>query len=347
MILLFRLCCSLQRGAIEAYTSMVRKLLRLGIGNWFTTMGLESVEEAFARKDVHALVELLDSSRPIECSVKLHPWAENPRTAGSLATARLAMLVEPNDRREHFVEIARKSGAILKLLHHLQTREADYMHHAIVALSMLVGSHANAMEAYDAEALVLLVALVDDGSHARVRLESSAPTVMVPSEMRALAFSTIVKMCVHDEKIRRSFLGLDGFAVIVRQLGSLQEGASCQTNILVAIVLDIFDMIDPDRPPNAETLSLNDECAAAFLKAGGEKELLSALSYGGDVLQSTVNDLLDLLAAKGVSNEEIRLLLATAEVPVRFAAAQCLRTLEDGSQHDEDELHERSFDRRS
>eukprot|EP00927_Polykrikos_kofoidii_P071116 TRINITY_DN67442_c0_g1_i1.p1 TRINITY_DN67442_c0_g1~~TRINITY_DN67442_c0_g1_i1.p1 ORF type:complete len:317 (+),score=61.35 TRINITY_DN67442_c0_g1_i1:150-1100(+) len=300
------LCCFVQREGRHVDNIHVRKFPPLSTSLEIVGEDAEGVEAAFARKDMQTIVNFLDSSQAVECSDKLHPWAENPRTVGALAAARLAMLAQDDVGAENQLERARTSGAIPKLMSHLKSGKSDRVHHAIMALNMLVESHANGIEAYNAGALVFLLALVDGRPRATTDAESPCENLVVPSEMRALVSTTLLTICMQEEAIRRKFMELDGFAVLARQLSSVPEAAPRKADVLLEIVLNILDMIEPDRMPSVATSTLNDECAAAFSRAGGENELLALLTFADGDLQSTVKELSALLVGKVGNTAEIR-----------------------------------------
>eukprot|EP00927_Polykrikos_kofoidii_P001956 TRINITY_DN10758_c0_g1_i1.p1 TRINITY_DN10758_c0_g1~~TRINITY_DN10758_c0_g1_i1.p1 ORF type:complete len:316 (-),score=58.69 TRINITY_DN10758_c0_g1_i1:288-1235(-) len=296
------LCCFAEREGTQPESSDACKLSIIGGNSDIFGKDAERVEAAFARKDTHALVQSLDSWQAIECSDQMHPWAENPRSVGALAAARLAMLAQDNEVVDTQREIAHASGAIPKLVLHLQSDKEDRVHHAIMALSMLVGSHENAIEAFNANALVFLLALVDDVPRSKLDVEPPPRTLNVRSEMRALVSTTILNMCMEDDKVRQKFMELDGFAILARQLSSVPEDAPHRANVLLEIVVDILDLIEADIASNSAVSTLNDECAAAFSQAGGEKELLALLSFADGDLHSTIQELLYVLNARAVGN---------------------------------------------
>lgn len=119
---------------------------------------VDRFDKAYAANDVKAFVDLLRSSEPIgKVQQKIHPWAADPTTIGSLATTQLAILAAKDDEPELKNQL-REAGAIPILVANLSSKENDRLHASVVALSFLsVDNSQNCREIASAGAVPYLI----------------------------------------------------------------------------------------------------------------------------------------------------------------------------------------------
>jgi hypothetical protein len=89
---------------------------------------------------VKQLTNLLDSnSKVLIENVTLHPWADNPRTIGSLAASQIGIFASEKDTTSDpsFFKDVITNGTLDKLISFLISVERDKFEAAILALSFL------------------------------------------------------------------------------------------------------------------------------------------------------------------------------------------------------------------
>lgn len=122
----------------------------------------EKFDAAYSANDVPALVALLNSKEPIdEPPERMHPWAANPRTVGTLAITQLAIMA--SSQAEGVKDEIREAGAIPILVESLDnTQEQDRLDAAVIALSFLsVENTKNCLEIYNSKGLPKLIKLME------------------------------------------------------------------------------------------------------------------------------------------------------------------------------------------
>eukprot|EP00929_Paragymnodinium_shiwhaense_P032931 TRINITY_DN18189_c0_g1_i1.p1 TRINITY_DN18189_c0_g1~~TRINITY_DN18189_c0_g1_i1.p1 ORF type:complete len:291 (+),score=60.09 TRINITY_DN18189_c0_g1_i1:132-1004(+) len=236
----------------------------------------ERFDVAIENNDLPTLVRLLDSQQAIECSEQMHPWAENPRTVGTLAAARLAMLAQEKSldlRQATQKQRIGEAGAVAKLVNFLRSGEADRVQTAVVALSFLTyGCSRNAVDAYEAGAMPLLLK----------HLSSKV------ARMRGATATLLRNLCMEDDGYRREFVELGGLASLVKVLGSMPVTPGLNiSDVQLEVVLAILDIIESE-----DGASVDEECAAAAREAGAVVELRKLLDTKDQELRFTVEELL-------------------------------------------------------
>eukprot|EP00927_Polykrikos_kofoidii_P068475 TRINITY_DN63838_c0_g1_i1.p1 TRINITY_DN63838_c0_g1~~TRINITY_DN63838_c0_g1_i1.p1 ORF type:complete len:328 (-),score=67.25 TRINITY_DN63838_c0_g1_i1:123-1106(-) len=230
----------------------------------------EKFDVAVEKKDVVALVHLLDSKQTINCSEQMHTWAENPRTVGALAGTRLAMLAQTTNKAS-----IREAGAIPKIVEFLKSDEMDRVQTAIVALSFLTAEcPENADAAYEAGAIPLL-------------LKCSSASVAC---MRAATLTTLRNICMENDDYRTKFVELGGLMGLVNQIGCSARDLPNLADVQLEAVLNLQDMLEADDG------SLVTEYAMIVIDADVEQRLESLLPTEDEELRGCVKEVLAALA---------------------------------------------------
>lgn len=246
-------------------------------------------DAAFEANDYAELVALLGSDQAVNAFyVPRHPWAEDPRTVGTLASMHLTLLASEVAKEEpQLLEAIGTAGAIPQLVRQLDSKEPDRVQSVVVALTYLTdGSHApsaNTTAAFEGGALPKLIMLMD------------GPV----AGLRGAAASILRNICLESLDYRAQLADLGGMARFVKQLELLQAengppGAG--HDLCLEALWNLEDMtLDSDGNPLERYTRL-------AIEAGAIQRIESLREVKSDEVQETVEKLLLMLgdAAKSL-----------------------------------------------
>lgn len=231
-------------------------------------------DKAFEANDLKAFVDLLDSVEEVsKFEEKMHPWAEDPKTVGTLAGTQLAILASLSENPTVKGEI-REAGAIPKLVGFLKSGKPDRVQTAVVAFSFLTAdSPDNALAAFQAGLMEQYVGLLD------------AP---IPGMRCAVATSTR-DMMMENMEARLKFMSLGGTRGLVKQLNAPSDPSLNKHDVQLEAVLNIQDFIEDDAG------NLIPDIAREVVKCGGKEELQRLLASDDQEVRESVEEVLQEL----------------------------------------------------
>lgn len=236
-------------------------------------------DRAFEANDLEAFVQLLSSSQVIESfDQRMHPWAEDPKTVGSLAGTQFAILASMADQQnDTSMKIRiREAGAIPALVDFLRSTEPDRVQTAVVALSFLTANcEENAHAVFDAGALEMLMRHLD------------SPV----AGMRVATSTTLRNISVVNEACRKQFVRLGGLGAIVSQLSQTPHPSLSHVDVQLESVLNLQDIIED------EDGNVIPEFGREAQELGAEAKLTLLLEAADEEVRATAQELLDVLAA--------------------------------------------------
>lgn len=225
----------------------------------------DAFDRAFETNDLRALVELLSSSQPIdEIGEPKHPWAEDPKTVGTLVAmylARLASEVGKSDRSQQRIkDEIREAGAIPPLVDFIRGKQEDHIQTAVVTLRYLTDEcAANATTVYKEGAMPMLISCL------------RSPV----GGLRGAAASTLRNIYLGSDEYRKAFVDLGGVEGLVMHLDSPSVPSLSHADVQFEAVCNLEDLIE-DHDGNL--IPEYAECAANF----GAKEKLERLRDSED-----------------------------------------------------------------
>lgn len=236
-------------------------------------------DRAYESKDVNSFVELLSSRQAIDAfEERMHPWAADPKTVGTLAATQLAIIASTaeKDKPRAKEEIGR-AGAIPLLVGYLRTEEDDRVQIAVVALSFLTTEcMPNAVAAFTEGAMPLLL-----------------PHLASPiCGMQSAAAMTLCNLCNEREEYRKTFVELGGIGALVAQLGSTADPALNMVEVQLEGVLNLQDLIEDDEGDVVQAY------ARAAVEAGAVEKLERLKAVEDGEMRDAVSDLLRCLSAE-------------------------------------------------
>eukprot|EP00930_Biecheleria_cincta_P037804 TRINITY_DN2597_c0_g5_i1.p1 TRINITY_DN2597_c0_g5~~TRINITY_DN2597_c0_g5_i1.p1 ORF type:complete len:342 (+),score=61.79 TRINITY_DN2597_c0_g5_i1:117-1142(+) len=236
-------------------------------------------DAAFKANDYSELVVLLGSDQAVNAFYEpRHPWAEDPRTVGTLAAMHLTLLASEVAKEEpQLLEAIGSAGAIPHLVRQLDSKEADRVQSVVVALTYLTdGSNApsaNATAAFEGGALPKLIVLMD------------GPV----AGLRGAVASCLRNICLESLEYRAQLADLGGMARFVKQLELLQAENGLQNDLCLEALWNLEDMtLDSDGNPLERYTRL-------AIEAGAIQRIESLRGVKSDEVQETVEKLLSML----------------------------------------------------
>eukprot|EP00927_Polykrikos_kofoidii_P086193 TRINITY_DN958_c0_g2_i2.p1 TRINITY_DN958_c0_g2~~TRINITY_DN958_c0_g2_i2.p1 ORF type:complete len:299 (-),score=54.95 TRINITY_DN958_c0_g2_i2:233-1129(-) len=190
----------------------------------------EKFDKAFVSHDLKAFVELLPSEQPIvPFQERMHPWAADPKTVGSLSGAQLAILASNSEKSNPRVkDDMREAGAIEGLVELLKSNEQDRSETGAVALHFLTTEcPENSTAAHKAGAMPPLLK----------HLESPVPG------MRGAAATILRNICMESEEYRKEFVQMGDLKDLVNQLVSNPDPSMVLADVQLEALLNLQDML--------------------------------------------------------------------------------------------------------
>mmetsp|Transcript_9272 Transcript_9272/g.16709 ORF Transcript_9272/g.16709 Transcript_9272/m.16709 type:complete len:290 (+) Transcript_9272:83-952(+) len=263
-----------ERKSVSAFSGDKKRAISIG----YHSKGddAEKFDKAFETNDLKAFVSLLASNQVIESfEERMHPWAEDPKTVGSLAGTQLAILASVAEKDNPKVkDEIREAGAIPPLVKFLDSDQEDRVQTAVVALSFLTAEcPKNAIAAYESKAVEKLVP----------HLESKV------GGMRAATATTLRNICMESEEYRKKFYALGGLQGLVGQLGASPDPALNHSDVQLEAVLNLQDMIEDENGGVIE------EYAKSAIEAGAEAKLKALTNAEDEEVQACAKEVLDQL----------------------------------------------------
>eukprot|EP00929_Paragymnodinium_shiwhaense_P092074 TRINITY_DN51959_c0_g1_i1.p1 TRINITY_DN51959_c0_g1~~TRINITY_DN51959_c0_g1_i1.p1 ORF type:complete len:310 (+),score=101.39 TRINITY_DN51959_c0_g1_i1:161-1090(+) len=260
----------------------------------------QAFDAAYEKDDVAGIAKQLTSEEEVQSlAKKLHPWASNPKTVGSLAClhlARLASLDLSQDSKkagasseEAKTTVAwplcsevkqqaaeAKATVMPALVACLEAQEMDRRQAGVIALSFLTTeSEENGQAAFDAGALPVL-------------LDCMRHSVHTPFQMAAA--TALRNMCIVNETAAAELRKLDGLKDFVELLTAAPSDVCLrETDLHLEALLNLQDLLESrSGNPVAEAVQL--------AKTAGAVEKVRRLTSSGDAdVKDVANDVLTLL----------------------------------------------------
>jgi len=233
-------------------------------------------DQAFEASDLKAFVELLSSNEEIEpFEEKMHPWAEDPKTIGSLAGTQLAILASMAEKENKTVkDDIRQAGAIPKLVEFLKSGKNDRVQTAVVALSFLTTDNVdNAQALYKAGGMELYAKLLDCDI----------------AGMRAAVSTTLRDMMIENMEARLKFVELGGTKGLIQQLNAPHDPSLNHADVQLEAVLNVQDFLEDE---NGDVIP---EIAREVVRCGAKEELTKLLKSDDDEVKGSVEEVLAVL----------------------------------------------------
>lgn len=236
-------------------------------------------DAAFKANDYAELVLLLGSDQAVNAFYEpKHPWAEDPRTVGTLAAMHITLLAcEVAKEEQQLLEAIGRAGAIPHLVRQLGSKDADRVQSVVVALTYLTDSSnapsANATAAFESDALPKLIPLMD------------GPV----AGLRGAVASCLRNICLESLEYRAQLADLGGMARFVKQLELLQAENDLAHDLCLEALWNLEDMtLDADGNPLERYTRL-------VVEAGAIQRLESLREVESEEVQETVEKLLLML----------------------------------------------------
>jgi len=257
---------------------------RRGVSIGYHSVGDDArkFDEAFDNNNLAGFVALLSSTQPIDSfEDRLHPWAEDPKTIGSLACTQLAILASVAEKEQGegqgIKNEIREAGAIPHLAEFLKSKQTDRVQAAMVTFSFLTTEcPPNVVAAYEAGSMPLIVEHLD------------SPIV----GMRAASATVLRDMFTERREYLDKFRELGGITRLVAQLSKPVDPSMSQADVQLEAVLNIQDLIEN---PNAMVPQVDEDIAREVIRAGAEEPLRRLKQTGDQDLQASADELLEML----------------------------------------------------
>lgn len=292
-------CCSDRKEEGEAKRPQVaatiavdkperQKSLRPSVSNYGGSRGIsmsyhgtgddsQKFDKAFQDNDLKMFVQLLDSNEPIDpFPEKMHPWAADPTTIGSLAGTQMAILASIAEKDSATIkDDLREAGAIPKLVGFLRSGQPDRVHTALVALSFITAENPkNAMALYKENSMGLFVKMLDSDIHG----------------LRAAVATTARDMMVDNMEARMEFFKLGGTKALIHQLTAPHDPMLVLVDVQLEAALNVQDYIEDDT-----TGEVIPEIAKEVVKFGGREALKKLLTSEDEEVRGSVEEILSSL----------------------------------------------------
>jgi len=240
-------------------------------------------DEAFRQSNLVGFVSLLASNQPVHRLLDpLHPWAEAPKTIGTLAAMQLALLASDVANEDPEIrDSVREAGAVPPLVDFLRSDDDDRVQTAVVALNYLTCENtANAVAAYDAGAMPMLM------KHC---------SSVVPGQCWAAA-SALCNMYMWNEEYRKEFVTLGGVYALLRQLDASldlgEEHAEKHAEVMLAALTNLEYFIMDVQ----EHIVYNEYCVLVA-EHGALAKVEILLEADDEEVRKTAEQMLDMLNA--------------------------------------------------
>jgi|EP00927_Polykrikos_kofoidii_P078092 hypothetical protein len=234
-------------------------------------------DKACAADDIDGIAGLLGSEQHIDAfGEKVHPWADDPKTIGTLAGMKLAMLAsKATDSDEDIKLRIRATGVFPQLAEYLSSPQLDRVQAAVVALSFLTTECTeNARAVHEAGALKPLAKCLDS----RI------------TGMRVAAGTTLRNLGAVSDEFRRDVVEAGALEGIVRQLCAEPGPGLRLSDVQLEVLLNLQDLIE------IGDCNVIEEYALAAVRAGAIEKLEKLCEVAEDDVRGTAKDLLDTLA---------------------------------------------------
>lgn len=244
----------------------------------------QKFDEAFDNKDLPGFVSLLASRQPIDSfEDRLHPWADDPKTIGTLACTQLAILAAAAEKENANIKNEiREAGAIPQLIEFLRSSETDRVQAAMVSLSFLTTENpSNAVATYEAGAMPLIVK----------HMESDIVG------MRGASATVLRDMYTERREFMDAFVALDGIKGLVSHLARPVDEAAAEVQL--EAVLNLQDLIEN---PNAMSPQMDEALAREVIKCGAKEPLQKFRQSDDTDLRASAEELLDMLDGVQAAN---------------------------------------------
>jgi len=251
----------------------------LSIGG--TTDDAKKFDAAFEKNDINSFVKLLSSTQPIaEFEEPLHPWAEDPKTVGTLAATQLAIMSSSAGNAATKVkDDIRKAGAIPPLVKFLESKEKDRQQCAIVALAELTRDSAENSKAAGSA-----------GGIGALMKHKDSPI----REARDEIANIVRNIFMEDDDYREQFVAKGGVSFFIKQLN-----AAAELKAQLDAILNLTDLLKDGAG------EINEDIVDQFMKAGVDAKLQGMEDTKSVYLKDAIKDLRNMLSGK-TTDEEVK-----------------------------------------
>jgi hypothetical protein len=249
----------------------------LSIGG--TTDDAKKFDAAFEKNDIKSFVRLLSSTQPIvEFEEPLHPWAEDPKTVGTLAAAQLAIMSSSAGNVATKVkDDIRRAGAISPLVSFLESKEKDRQQCAIVALAELTRDSAENSKAAGSA-----------GGIGALMKHKDSP---IPEARKEVAI-IVRNIFMEDDDYRDQFVEKGGVGFFIKQLNAAAGYSEPEAQL--DAILNLMDLLEDSAG------EINEDIVDQLNKAGVDATLQGMEDTDDNELKEAIEDLRDMLTGKAL-----------------------------------------------